>query len=982
MNHYSISYAGFNRPWATWIAHQLESLGYRTTLLRWDPPISVPLAVALRSLLDSPGRVLLVLDDWYFNLGPRTDEEWMSALRDVVSEHEDRIAAVSVATRAIPPGGERLQPVDLRDLEEGEARRRILARLGVSAAHVLTDGGSAPRFPNDPPSVLNIPRRNLRFTGRDWALEELQSLLNRGGDSGSRVSLRGISGVGKSQIAIEYAHRFGNDYDVVWWVNAGFRATAREQFGDLATHLDVSVGREVGERIRAVQEALRTGKRHRRWLIIFDSADDMSQIEDLLPRGNGHVLVTTLTQDWATSGSLAEIPVPSFLREESVAYVRRRAPRLTEREADQLAEAVQDLPLLLAQTAAWLDTNRMPAKDYIELVRKGGASQIGIRISDDYPMGFQTSWSITLNTLEVNYPEAAELLRLFALFSPDSIPVRLIQTAHPSDLPDHLAALAADPTRWYSALQRLSESTAVQLDYDSSSEDEPQVGGATMHRLYQSFLNSTQSEDRREGLSSAACEVLARADPRRPSDDKTWSTYADLLPHLEVSGALDSSRPVVRKLVLNCIDYLRARDEGREGLALCEKAVARWRTRLGADDPDMLVLTYQHANMLRRVGRFREAQAAGQLVVDRLSSFREPEDRDLLTAKNVLGGSLLALGAYDKADRLYEEVAEIRGRLSGEDSLEALQARTNHATSAALLGRYEEAAEQHRQIFEQRSRLFGPVNQLTLLSELHCAWILRLLGRYEEASGMQKGNLSRLQKFGESHEYVLLAEHNLALCRRRSGNLAEAGSQMRRVVERSLRKHGSGHPRSLHAQADYATFVREHGDLAEARELASQVNAGYTKLVGPDHPFTIGTESNLGLVLWKYAERDESLRIAETTTADMRELVGPDHPFTLGCAINLAGARNFAGDEEGALRLSRETLELARRAMGENHPMTLSCKAVLSADLRSVRRGQEARKLEQETLGKLTERYGSSHPHTMAVGRRERPYWDFEPQPT
>nr|WP_289917549.1 hypothetical protein [Streptomyces sp. S.PB5] len=192
-----------------------------------------------------------------------------------------------------------------------------------------------------------------------------------------------------------------------------------------------------------------------------------------------------------------------FRRPESVAYVRRRAQRLTDAEADQLADAVQDLPLLLAQTAAWLDANAMPAKDYISMIRRGEASMIGIRISSDYPMGFQTSWSTTLNTLGENNPEAVELLHLFALFSPDAIPVRLMQAARPSDLPDHLAALAGDPIRWHTALRRLSESTAVRLDYVESTDAEPAVDRVSMHRLYHSFLVSTLTEERREALSAA-----------------------------------------------------------------------------------------------------------------------------------------------------------------------------------------------------------------------------------------------------------------------------------------------------------------------------------------------------------------------------------------------------------------------------------------------------------------------------------------------
>ncbi|TKA10498.1 FxSxx-COOH system tetratricopeptide repeat protein [Actinacidiphila oryziradicis] len=980
---FTISYAGFNRPWATWIAHQLERLGHHTTLLRWDPPLSVPLDDALRNLLEAPGRVLLVLDDWYFSLGPRTDEEWTRALRTVVPPHVDRFAAVSVATRALPPTAVPLRPVDLRDLDSREARRRILGRLDVDPAAMPRNGDDdafAPRFPNDPPSVWNVPRRNVRFTGREWALEELHQQFESGGRGGARVALRGISGVGKSQIGIEYAHRFGNDYDVVWWINAGFRATAREQFAELAPRLGLPVGEQLGERIRAVHEALRLGRPHRRWLLILDSADDMTQVEDLLPEGSGHVLITTLTQDWASTGSIAEIPIKSFTRPESIAYARRRAPRLTVPEADQLADAVQDLPLLLAQTAAWLAANQMSAGEYVALIRGGEANLIGISISSDYPMGFQTSWSITLNTLEENNPEAVELLNLFALFSPEAIPVRLLQAAHPSDLPPHLAALAADPIRWHTALRRLSESTAVRMDYVDTSEAEPYVDNVNMHRLYHSFLISTLTEERRESLTVTACEVLAGADPRRPADTREWSRYGELIPHLEPSGALSSTKPVVRALVLNCIEYLRVRGENRTGLRLCEQAIARWRTRLDPDDPSMLELTHQHANMLRRVGRFREAEAVGRSVVDRLSGTRPADDPDLLRAKNGLGGTLVTLGAYPEAHQLYDESARANMETLGDDAPRTLQVRSNLAIALALLGRYQESLELNRTILVVRERQLGARHYLTLHSGMAYAWMLRLLGQYQEAQSRQELNVrAHHQVMGRYTPQTLLAEHNLALCLRRAGDLDAANSLMSSIMERSAQRQGPQHPETLQVQADYATFIREHGDVEKARELAQSVAVSYRDLVGANHPYAVGTAGNVGLALWKFGERDEALQIAERTLMGMRRAVGDDHPWALGAALNASGARNLAGDEENALTLSRETLERAIRTLGETHPLTLSCKAALSDDLRSLRRGQEAGKLEQETLQQLLEGLGPQHPHTMAVRRRERPYWDFEP---
>ncbi|MCX5360041.1 FxSxx-COOH system tetratricopeptide repeat protein [Streptomyces sp. NBC_00124] len=982
--HFTISYAGFNRPWATWIAHQLEQVGHETSLLRWDPPLRMSLVEALLNLLQAPGRVLLVLDDWYFSLGPRSDAEWTEALHEVIPAHVSRFSAVSVATRALPATATPLRPVDLRDLDSREARRRILRRLDIAApAETATPvGGPAPRFPNDPPSVWNVPRRNVRFTGRDAILEELHAGFERGGHGGARLTLRGISGVGKSQIANEYAHRFGNAYDIVWWVGARFRAPAREQFAQLAPGLELPAGTELGEQIRAVHEALRTGRPYRRWLLILDSADDMEQTEDLLPEGNGHVLITTLTQDWAASGHATEIEVLPFRRPESVAYVRRRAPRLADGEADQLADAVQDLPLLLAQTAAWLDANAMPAKDYIAMIRRGEGSQIGIRISSDYPMGFQTSWSITLNTLQENNPEAIELLHLFAMFSPDAIPVRKLQTARPSDLPDHLAALASDPIRWHTALRRLSESTAVRLDYVETSDTEPAVDRVSMHRLYHGFLVSTLTEERREALSTLACTLLASADPRQPTDTREWTRYAELIPHLETAGALGSPDPVVRGLVLNCIGYMRVRGENRAALKLCEQTLDRWRSRLGPEDSDMLKLIHEHANMLRRSGRLREAEAVGRTILDQLAETRAHDDPDLLRAKYGLGGTLMSLGRYEEAHDMFEECVQAYTQKLGAEAPPTLQNRSNLAVASSLLGRYEESLRLHRDIRLVRERL-QPHHQLTLLTGMYSAWMLRLVGRYTDATSHQEQNVRAHRKTMDRYTpQTLLAEHNWAMCMRRNGDLLGAESLMRSVVDRFVEHQGPEHPESLLVRADFATLNREHGNLEQARELAETVAEQYARVVGPHHPYAVGTAGNVALALWEYGERDEVLRITERTLMNMRVAVGTTHPWTLGTGLNAGGARSLAGDEQGAAELTHEVLQSARTVMGEKHPLTLSCKTALASDLRVLRHEQEASKLEHEALQHLSETLGAQHPHTLSIRRRERPYWDFEPLPT
>ena len=98
----TISFAGYNRAWASWIAGRLERYGVPVVLQRIDVTPETSIDDALDDLLLSEGRVLIVLSEWYFRLGPRTHAEWNSALRRVVPPNSERFAAVSVTPAELP----------------------------------------------------------------------------------------------------------------------------------------------------------------------------------------------------------------------------------------------------------------------------------------------------------------------------------------------------------------------------------------------------------------------------------------------------------------------------------------------------------------------------------------------------------------------------------------------------------------------------------------------------------------------------------------------------------------------------------------------------------------------------------------------------------------------------------------------------------------------------------------------------------------
>ena len=261
-----------------------------------------------------------------------------------------------------------------------------------------------------------------------------------------------------------------------------------------------------------------------------------------------------------------------------------------------------------------------------------------------------------------------------------------------------------------------------------------------MHRLYHRFLRSDMTEEERDALSAAACRVLVSADPQNPFDTREWDRYAELIPHLEPAGALDSADPSVQGLVVNCVEYLRVRGEYRMGLRLCEQFMFRWKTRLAPTQRTMLVLTHQHANMLRRLGRYREAEAVGSAIVDELESERAERagdgeagrveaDADLLRAKDGLAGTLMTLGAYQRACDLFEEVAAHYTELLGPEAPRTVASRNNLAIALGLLGRYPEALALLREVVTIRERELRARHHLTLGTGTGYARMLRLTGR-------------------------------------------------------------------------------------------------------------------------------------------------------------------------------------------------------------------------------------------------------------
>lgn len=176
-------------------------------------------------------------------------------------------------------------------------------------------------------------------------------------------ALYALGGVGKTQVALEYAYRFKEYYDLIWWIPAEQSQGISLALAELAARLGLKTSDNAAEAAATALEQLRRDNAGR-WLLIFDNAADPADLEPFLPTGAGHVLITSRNHAWTHHAEPLELD--TFTRQESVAHLMRYVPGLPLDSAAKISGAVGDLPLAIEQAAAWLAETGMPAALYIE----------------------------------------------------------------------------------------------------------------------------------------------------------------------------------------------------------------------------------------------------------------------------------------------------------------------------------------------------------------------------------------------------------------------------------------------------------------------------------------------------------------------------------------------------------------------------------------------------------------------------------------
>jgi tetratricopeptide (TPR) repeat protein len=639
----------------------------------------------------------VVIDDTFVR-------NWYSQMQPKLKQHLEQMEGTVKHIRAM---GATQQINQIQEATRGE--------LGLREREYPMDGSEKANFPVD-----NLPMviKTDTFTGRKKEIDKIHNWLGVEDNKRLRTYLiYGRRGIGKTQIALEYARLFYKFYDAIFWIQCETAAALRQSFADIATVLELDGADKNGhfeENLMKVNKWLK--QTTKRWLLIYDNAERESLLKGSWPVGaRGTILLTSRTfynffEDDQRQGET----VPFFNDQERYDFLMAQLGQKwqdthlnpdgvmfnTETTAAKtLLKETGGLPLAIKHAARLILNKSIgvmsPSAEGDDSIHgflgvfdrsssKLPQRQIGPR--DPIVHALDTIWSIAFESLTDN---ARAILQVLALVSPDVISIDLFQPGDQTRLTDKLAFCRTKALP--NAVRPTLETIILSSPELQSAIEELTVQGMVTRvgrsmaicREVQEAVDYPGKDDLRESFDAAA-NLLYDAFPQQQegrlmTEDKEiccrWVQHVIALAtkyrqySFEKSEKADPLRGMESaqtfvKLLASCAWYLYEIADYDECLDLINYATAAYENQEIVGIAHLMNtkgLAYYEFN------KFKPSREAFEISGQLMKTLLGEHHAEYAISRSNLGNVESAKGRYDEALELLREAASIREAI-GDDA--------------------------------------------------------------------------------------------------------------------------------------------------------------------------------------------------------------------------------------------------------------------------------------------------------------------------
>jgi tetratricopeptide (TPR) repeat protein len=759
----------------------------------------------------------------------------------------------------------------------GEGRESARRRLQIE----IESAGSAP-------SIIPFSR-NHRFVGQESHLAKLEAKLFDNEQTTTTLAIVGPGGTGKSQLALEIAHRTrqNNKHCSVFWIDASNIDSIYQSYASVAQKLGVAGWDDNQIDMKQLARRCVAEVSARQCLLIFDNAGDTilqssglstaeaADLTDYLPSSRlCSVIFTTTSSNTATalapqcSVALQEL-TPDAAQWMLQNHLARPLSNTEQQEADYLLRELSYLPLAVTQAAACMKTSNMTLQEYrsrldehtdVAPANSGNSSE-----SQSQSSGVRdpvaTTLSLSIDQIKVDNSFAVDCLFFAACLDRKDISLDLLGAPSPQVREDAVKLLDK-----YALVTRRPAESALDL-----------------HRLvHQAVRKWLHVRGRLELWTQRTIKQLLRVYP--DNDHSNRSKWRRLLPHAQYALSHSPADDVNQERLRLAWEFAGTleRDGQYEKAGELFKQVTQAKKRaLGDEDHSTLISMNGLASTYWSQGQLKEATELQTQVMHKMKRVLSNEHPDTLTSINNLGLMYMSQGQWEQAEELNMQAMQGRKRVLGDEHPDTLSSTNNLSLTYRNQGKWEKSEELQVQVLQARQRVLGDEHPDTLTSMSNLGLTYRHQERWKEATELQEQALhARKRVLGDRHPNTLTSMNNLAISYSSQGRWEKAAELQGQAMQLLQTVLGTHHPETINSMNNLAATFMSQGRWAEAEALQVQVVEATKTVLGEKHPDRLTSMQNLAFTLYYQARYEEALALMETCFQMQQQVLGEQHSST------------------------------------------------------------------------------------------------------
>ncbi|MCJ1466426.1 hypothetical protein MMC07_005045 [Pseudocyphellaria aurata] len=829
------------------------------------------------------------------------------------------------------------------------------------------------------------------FVVRDAAMNQLREALLPASTEDARRKvfvLHGLGGIGKTQLAVEFARKHQTSYTAIFWIDSSTKEKLRQNIGDLASRLPQN---QVSEKIRCysqeqcsdvdkvVNEVLKwlSQPLNNQWLLVFDNVDrefptssedqEAFDVRDYFPEADhGSILITSrLSSLWRLGIDMKLEPVDEI---QGGRILENSFGKLVE-GSSKLVRLLQGLPLAINQAGSYMRETSTNVADYMVLYDRAWRKLMKSRNSADRSV--LTTWTLSFEHLRAQSEEAANLLLLWAFLDSQDFWYGLLAPALDQDsfgpAPDWLAKCVGDELDFKECMGLLLKYSFIDAKVETSS--------FSIHSVFHHWCRHA-FEVYKTAMSRLAMIIVASAAPSRTILDYTVRQRR-ILPHCDCIFTLVQQR--MQDSLIDGIDLewqsnicdtlgILYSEQGRlkEAEFLYQGALTGFEKAWGAEHTSTLSTVHNLGSLYSDQGRLKEAEDMYLRALTGKEKAWGVEHTSTLDTVHNLGKLYSDHGRMKKAEDMYLRALTGCEKAWGAEHTSTLDTVNNLGSLYSDQGRMKEAEDMYLRALTGYEKAWGVEHTSTLNAVNNLGLLYSNQNRMKEAEDMYLRALAGYEKaWGAEHTSTLNTVNNLGILYSDQGRMKEAEDMYLRALTGKEKAWGAEHTSTLNTAHNLGSLYSDQGRMKEAEDMYLRALAGCEKAWGAEHTSTLETVNNLGNLYKSQGRMKEAEDMYLRALTGKEKAWGAEHTSTLNTVHNLGSLYSDQGRTKEAEDMYLRALAGREKAFDTGHKQPLDTRYNIAALYEKTHRYRDAIEQLEIIVPGYTKVLGSNHQETI-----------------